>query len=77
MDVRRGLIALRGKHDKLISLLRSMANSHRDDMELLEARLREGEHAEARRIAHTLTGVAATLAPTPWPRRRGPGRKLA
>ena len=61
MDVRRGLIALRGKHDKLISLLRSMANSHRDDMELLEARLREGEHAEARRIAHTLTGVAATL----------------
>jgi CheY-like chemotaxis protein len=39
MDVRRGLIALRGKHDKLISLLRSMANSHRDDMELLEARL--------------------------------------
>jgi hypothetical protein len=40
MDVRRGLIALRGKHDKLISLLRSMANSHRDDMELLEARLR-------------------------------------
>ena len=61
MDVRRGLIALRGKHDKLITLLRSMASSHQDDMALLEARLRGGEPAEARRIAHTLTGVAATL----------------
>ncbi len=61
MDVRRGLIALRGKHDKLITLLRSMASSHRDDMALLEAKLRAGEPTEARRIAHTLKGVAATL----------------
>ena len=64
MDVRRGLIALRGKHDKLITLLRSMASSHRDDMALLEAKLRAGEPAEARRIAHTLKGVAATLGAT-------------
>ncbi len=61
MDVRRGLIALRGKHDKLITLLRSMASSHRDDMALLEAKLRGGEPTEARRIANTLMGVAATL----------------
>ncbi len=61
MDVRRGLAALRGKQEKLITLLRTMASTHREDMAQIEARLREGKREEARRIAHTLKGVAATL----------------
>ena len=61
VDVQHGLRILRGKQDKWISLLRSMVTSHRNDMSDLEACLQHGAPADARRIAHTLKGVAATL----------------
>ena len=61
MDVRRGLAVLRGKQDKLVSLLRSMAKMHREDMATLETCLANGAREDARRIAHSLKGVAATL----------------
>ncbi len=64
VDVQRGLKVLSGKQDKLILLFRSMTTSHRNDMSALEACLQRGAHKDARRIAHTLKGVAATLGAT-------------
>ncbi len=61
MDARQGLMVVRGKQGRWISLLHTMATSHRDDMRKLEACLRNGAHQDACRIAHTLKGVAATL----------------
>ena len=61
MDVRRGLAVLRGKQGKLVSLLRSMARTHRGDMAALATCLANGAQGDARRIAHSLKGVAATL----------------
>ena len=61
VDVQWGLSVLRGKQEKLIDLLRTMTFAHRNDMEALADCLRRGAHEDARRIAHTLKGVAATL----------------
>ena len=61
MDVPMGLRILSGNKDKLVSLLRSMITSHRNDMSELEACIQRDAHENARRIAHTLKGVAATL----------------
>jgi len=61
VDVRRGLRALRGDQNKLVSLLRSMAASHRGDMQECISHLQRGDYQEARRVIHTLKGVAATL----------------
>jgi len=61
MDVRRGLAVLRGKQGKLVRLLRAMAVTHRGDMAALEKCLANGSRGDARRIAHSLKGVAATL----------------
>jgi len=46
------------KHD---TLLRLMASTHREDMGRIQDCLRRGAHDEARRIAHSLMGVAAML----------------
>ena len=60
-NLQRGLTILRGQPERLIGLLRSMVEAHRDDMCKLADRQREGAHEDARRIAHTLKGVAATM----------------
>lgn len=61
IDSRQGLGALRGNQEKWVSLLRSMVTSHRNDISKLETCLQRGARDEARLIAHTLKGVAATL----------------
>jgi PAS domain S-box-containing protein len=61
VDIHKRIGVLNGRQEKLISLLRMMAMTHRDDMQKVEARLQIGAHEDARRIAHRLMGVAATL----------------
>ncbi len=61
MDIRRGLAVLNGQQDKLISLLRRMIASHRNDMRELEDCLRRGALGDARYIVHSIKGVAGTL----------------
>jgi len=61
MDLRQGLGVVRGNRVKLLSLLRSMLTAQRNAMREVEDCLQRGAGAEARRIAHTLKGVAATL----------------
>lgn len=64
MDIRRGLAILNGQQDKLISLLRMVVVSSRNDIRELEAYLERGSHVEARRIAHSIKGVAGSLGAT-------------
>jgi CheY-like chemotaxis protein len=49
------------KQEKVNTLLRLMASTHREDMGRIRDCLQRGAHDEARRIAHSLMGVAATL----------------
>jgi two-component system, sensor histidine kinase and response regulator len=64
VNVRQGLDVLLGNQSKLIQLLRLMVTSHQDDMKVLATYLQQGNEVDARRIAHTLKGVAATLGAT-------------
>jgi HPt (histidine-containing phosphotransfer) domain-containing protein len=61
VDIHKGLAVLNGKQDRLISLLRMMAITHRSDMQRIQICLLLGDHEQARRIAHTLGGVAAMM----------------
>jgi len=61
MDLPSGLRCLGGKQERLVSLLRAMVTAHSRDMHKLAACLQSGADADARRIAHSLKGVAATL----------------
>ena len=61
VDPGKGVAILNGSQEKLISLLRTMATTHRNDMEKLRTCLERGAHEEARGIVHTLRGVAAML----------------
>ncbi|MBI5901630.1 MAG: PAS domain S-box protein [Rhodocyclales bacterium] len=61
VDVEFALRLLRGRQERLIELLRELARSHHGDMLALESCLRQGASEDARRIAHTLKGAAATL----------------
>ncbi len=61
IDLRQGLGVVRGNRGKLVSLLRSMLASHRNAMCEVEDCLQRGASTDARRVAHTLKGVAATL----------------
>ncbi len=61
LDLRRGLAALRGNQDKYLELLRQFTELHRDDMPRLVHCLGMHDLQGARRIAHTLKGVARTL----------------
>jgi PAS domain S-box-containing protein len=64
VDVRKGPGVSGGNIDKLLSLLRMMATTHRTDMQEVETSVRQGDHDRARRIVHTLGGVAAMLGAT-------------
>jgi PAS domain S-box-containing protein len=62
LDVARGIAVVRGKTDKYIHLLQLFVEAHAGDMSPLLERLAEGNRDEARRLAHSLKGAAATLA---------------
>ncbi|MDD5390141.1 MAG: PAS domain S-box protein [Gallionellaceae bacterium] len=61
LDPQRGLTALRGQADKYLRLLCLFAESHAGDMARLRELLATGEITDARHLAHSLKGVAATL----------------
>ena len=61
LDVARGVAVLGGNAALYLDLLGNFVTSHAEDMTRLAARLDAGDHATARRLAHTLKGTAATL----------------
>ena len=65
LDVRIGLDRLLGKTSSYIGLLRRFVGSQSSMESALEAALFEGNTAEARRLAHTLKGLAATIGAMP------------
>ncbi|MFM8333105.1 MAG: response regulator, partial [Candidatus Methylumidiphilus sp.] len=61
LDVEAGLASVRGKLSSYLRLLDMFQHHHADDAAVLRAHLAAGERADARRVAHTLKGLAATL----------------
>jgi signal transduction histidine kinase/DNA-binding response OmpR family regulator/HPt (histidine-containing phosphotransfer) domain-containing protein len=64
LDARAGLQSLNLATDTYLHLLRLFADNHVGDAARLRTHLQAGEPAEARRIAHSLKGAAASLALT-------------
>jgi len=60
-DTARGMSITRGNLVKLLSLLRSFASNHGNDMLRLQEYLRQNDSQAALRVAHSLKGVSATL----------------
>lgn len=63
-DAAMGLKSTRGKTENFTGLLRQYARSHSTDMTILCEAYAAGNFSEARRLAHTLKGVSATLGAT-------------
>ncbi|WP_200328309.1 CHASE domain-containing protein [Thiocystis violacea] len=61
LNVSRGLAALNGNSDKYLALLRRFITSSREQPAEISAHLHAGEQEPARRIAHSIKGVAGTL----------------
>ena len=61
LDLTAGLASVNGKHDLYVRLLGKFCATHKDDMALLRGCLSEGDREAARRVAHTLKGLAATF----------------
>lgn len=61
LDVKTGLRNMRGDVDAYLRLLHQFDRTHRNDMEKLKQKFENGDHEDARRIAHTIKGTAATL----------------
>ena len=61
LDAERGLVALRGKQDRYLELLRRFVAEHVDDMAQVRSSLAAGDRDTAIRAAHSLKGVALTL----------------
>ncbi|MCP5268936.1 MAG: response regulator [Zoogloeaceae bacterium] len=61
IDTRRGLHAVKGHEKAYCNLLATFAETHTEDMQQIRQQLAAGKDKEARRIAHSLKGVAATL----------------
>ncbi len=64
LDFKSGLHAVRGKLTIYRRLLDTLADSHAGDFERMRQLLAAGEREEARRLAHSLKGAAATLGAT-------------
>jgi PAS domain S-box-containing protein len=64
LDFKAGLHAVRGKLPTYRRLLESLADSHTGDFPRMRELLAAGEAEEARRLAHSLKGAAATLGAT-------------
>ncbi|MGA7979673.1 MAG: PAS domain S-box protein [Chromatiaceae bacterium] len=61
LDVEQGLRSLGGRFPGYVRLLRTYTETHADDMSALREHVANGAMEDARRIAHTLKGVAGTL----------------
>jgi two-component system, sensor histidine kinase and response regulator len=61
LDSRFGLQAVRGRMESYLRLLAKFAENHRNDFADMRSNLAAGDRDEARRLAHTLKGVSATL----------------
>ena len=61
VDVTTGVRRLLGKRERYLALLREMVARHGADMAQLQSALHAGDDATARRLAHSLKGVAAQL----------------
>ncbi|WP_412480743.1 PAS domain S-box protein [Azonexus sp. IMCC34839] len=61
LDSEFGLQTVRGKVETYKRLLGKFAENHFDDFARIRTCLSNGEHEEARRLAHSLKGAAATL----------------
>jgi len=61
LDSERGLKAVRGNVEKFIKLLSMFARTHADDLHGIAASIEKNDLESARRIAHGLKGVSATL----------------
>ena len=64
LDAGIGIKSMRGNVQGFIGLLRQYAQTHGNDMTLLRETYAEGNFTDARRLAHTLKGVSATLGAT-------------
>ncbi len=65
LDVAAGLHAVRGRLDSYARLLGKFAETHAGDFAAIRQARRHGHDDEARRLAHSLKGAAATLGITP------------
>ncbi|CAK0769769.1 two-component system, sensor histidine kinase and response regulator [Gammaproteobacteria bacterium] len=70
-DLNRCLLSARGNVDGCLRLLKKFVDAHGEDILLLRQHLREGKHAEARLLIHTLKGITATLGLTTVQRHGG------
>jgi len=61
LDLAAALSRLRGNPQRLLKLLRLFVAEHRDDAAALQQALRDGDHAGAERLCHTLKGSAGSL----------------
>jgi signal transduction histidine kinase/DNA-binding response OmpR family regulator len=61
IDIEQALEVVRGRQAKLVAYLRTLVESHRNDMAQVQKLLVQQDREGARRIAHTLKGVAANL----------------
>ncbi|WP_295008463.1 PAS domain S-box protein [uncultured Dechloromonas sp.] len=61
LDSNLGLLAVRGRVDSYIRLLGKFTETHGHDFARIRQQLADGNLDEARRLAHSLKGVSATL----------------
>lgn len=61
LDLKAGLRSVRGKPVRLLAMLQRLGREHAADAVLIRQALDKSDLAEARRLAHTLKGLAATL----------------
>ncbi len=61
LDAQRALRCFKGDAEKCAAALRRFADNHGQDAALLARLVASAQYADARRLAHTLKGVAATL----------------
>jgi two-component system, sensor histidine kinase and response regulator len=61
LNVENGLRSFSGKREKYLEMLERFLTIHLDDASLIEAELEKEDWETARRMAHTLKGVAALL----------------
>ena len=65
IDVQQGLRSVANNMEQYIALIGKFFASHRNDSEEIIAALKEGDQEKARRLAHTVKGVSATLGLSP------------
>ena len=61
LDVATALATMRGNPARLIRMLRMFADTHGEDLRLLDAAIAAGQRKEAEQVVHALKGAAGTL----------------